>query len=97
MSVYDSPQKMKYDLKYTEEDYANKYTSDDYYKFMITNDQNIELCVNIKHIANKYMYLKNIDKVFNTLKTEGYESHINAISEIRGSLSVEGIHSSKKL
>lgn len=97
MKGYDSPKKMKYDLKYTEEDYINKYTSNDYFKFAITNDQNIKLCVNIEHIANKFLYLNNLDKIFNTLKTEGYEPHINAISEIRGSLSVEGIHSSKKI
>lgn len=98
MSDYPTPNKMKYKLDYSEDDYKQKYLNrEKFYYFPLTNKDGHKLFVDIDHIIEKLSILNNLDSLFATLDNEGYDTYINAISETRGSLSVEGIHSSKKV
>lgn len=98
MASYNTPSEMKFKLNYLEEDYKRKYLNrEKFYYYPLTNKDGYNLFVDIDHITEKIYLIHNLESLFMTLDNEGYDTYINAISEIRGSLSVEGIHSSKKI
>ncbi len=98
MFDYPTPDQMKYKLNYSSDDYTQKYLNrEKFYYLPLTNKDGHKLYIDIDYIKEKLSVLRDLDSLFETLDRDDYGAHINAISEIRGSLSVEGIHSSKKV
>lgn len=97
MDKYYSPNELKYKYKYTEKQYKEKYESkpSDYY-WVLTNADGIELYLDKDYIQSKMQKLVKLDELYDKIEKSSDE-WINAISEIRGSLSVESVHSSRSL